>query len=80
MEIRHAEAFGHDLHGLLGAADLRAVFEHELPGLGDQFQHSLGFVHSAFPPLARRFSAANQTAAATADTALTAAPTPAPGW
>ena len=49
MEIRHAEAFGHDLHGLLGAADLRAVFEQQLTGFGDQLQHPLGFVQLGRP-------------------------------
>jgi hypothetical protein len=41
MEVPHAEAGGHDLHGLLRAEHLAAVFQQRLARVHDQLQRTV---------------------------------------
>ena len=78
MKVFDPQAVGHDLHGVLGAENLAAVFQHGFAGFHHQFNGAIG--HALSPSAAgRRFSRANQTTASTAQTRVPARPTPAPG-
>ena len=54
MEVPHAEAGGHDLHGLLCAEHLAAVFQQRLARVHDQLQRTVKqYISHGYSPAQR---------------------------